>query len=68
MWPFMMGWGMWFWFLILAGLGYLFWVSYRPRRMRYVTEDALEIVQMRLARGEITLEEFKKIEEAILNS
>ena len=65
MWPTMMGGGMWFWFLIIAGLGYLFWASYRPSTHRYIRDDPVEVARTRLARGEITLEEFERIKKAI---
>ncbi len=55
-----MGTGMWFWIIIIGGVLYYFYGSYRPKRMRY-TEDPLEVAQMRYARGEITLEEFEEI-------
>jgi uncharacterized membrane protein len=64
-WPHMMWGGMWFWPLLLAGLGYLVWYSYRPRRRRYINEDPVEVARMRLARGEITVEEFERIREAV---
>ena len=64
-WPHMMWGGMWFWPLILAGLVYLVWYSYRPRRRRYIREDPVEVARMRLARGEIAVEEFERIREAV---
>jgi uncharacterized membrane protein len=64
-WYTMMGAGMWIWPLALAGLGYLVWYSLRPRGRRYIREDPVEVARMRLARGEITLEEFERIRKAI---
>lgn len=55
-----MGSGMWFWFLIIAGIVYFFYGGYKPRRVRRET-DPLEVARMRYARGEITLEEFEEI-------
>jgi uncharacterized membrane protein len=63
--PHMMWGGMWFWPLLLAGLAYLLWYSYRPRRRRYIHEDPVEVAKMRLAKGEITVDEFKRIREAV---
>jgi len=72
MWP-MWGMGsmMWFWVFLILGVGYWFWwygPRDYPRRGYRRQEDSLEIARARLARGEITLEEFEKIKEAILNS
>ncbi len=68
MWP-MWGMGpmMWFWVLLIFGVGYWFW-WYGPRdipgrRFEY-REDPLEFAKARLARGEITLEEFEEIKRA----
>ena len=52
-----MGWGMVFWALILAGLGYLLWLSLRQRRPSYNQRDPLEIAKIRLAEGEISSED-----------
>lgn len=66
MWNFWgMGWGMWFWILIIAGFGYLFYTNTLPRTYRPKREDPLEIARMRLARGEITPEEFESIKETL---
>ena len=74
MWPWMwggmgMGWGMWIPFLLLIGCGWLFfnWLprSYRYRPYRRYEEGPLEVARMRLAKGEITLEEFEKIKKTI---
>jgi putative membrane protein len=69
--PWGMGWGMWIWVFLIFGLGYwFFW--YGPRgyqRRRYESREApLEVAKVRLAKGEITLEEFEKIKKAIQNS
>lgn len=63
-----MGWGMWFWFLILIGVGYLFYLSYRPRTYRTPVEDPLEAARLRLARGEISTEEFENIRKTLEKS
>jgi len=55
-----MGWGMWFGLLVLVGLSYLFYMSFRPRR-RVAREDPLETARLRYARGEITAEEYEEI-------
>lgn len=68
MWNFWgMGWGMWFWLLILAGVGYLFYTIMVPRTYRR-REEPLEVARIRLARGEITQEEFERIKETLENS
>ena len=67
MWPFM-GWGMFFWALILAGLGCLVWLSLRPRGQSYREQDALEKARIRLANGEITPEEFDEIKSKLKQS
>ena len=66
-----MGWMMWFWVFLICGFGYwLWWYGPRgyPRRRYEVREDPIELAEARLAKGEITLEEYKKIKEAILNN
>jgi uncharacterized membrane protein len=48
----------------------LFW-DYRPRyysRRRSYREDPLELARIRLAKGEITVEEYEKIKETVLNN
>jgi len=55
-----MSWDMWLWFLALAGLSYLAYTWFRPRR-RIVRDDPLEAARLRLARGEITAEEYEEI-------
>ncbi|MBL7079589.1 SHOCT domain-containing protein [Candidatus Bathyarchaeota archaeon] len=74
MWPWMwggmgMGWGMWIWFLLFIGCGWLFFMwwprSYRYRPYQRYEEDPLEVAQMRLAKGEITPEEFERIRSKI---
>lgn len=69
MWNFWgMGWGMWFWLFILIGVGYLFYLSYRPRSYRVQRENPLEVARLRLARGEITSEEFEEIRKTLEKS
>ncbi len=74
MWPWMwgglgMGGGMWIWFLLFMGCGMFFfrWWPRPYRRMYYrpIREDPLEVARMRLARGEITTEEYEQIRNTI---
>ncbi len=66
MWNFWgMGWGMWFWLLVILGLGFLFFSRPFPLTYRYEREDPLEVARMRLARGEITTEEFERIRQTL---
>lgn len=51
----------WPWIIILFGLGYLFWWGVRPQSIMGYREDPLDIARRRLARGEITPEDFEKI-------
>jgi putative membrane protein len=68
MWGFWgMGWGMWFWLLILAGVGYLFYTTRLPTTYRR-REEPIEVARMRLARGEITQEEFENVRKTLENS
>jgi uncharacterized membrane protein len=64
MWCGFLGWGfagmMWPGLFILMGLGFIFWWGYRPQTTRY-RDDPLDIARMRLARGDISLEEYEKI-------
>ena len=60
-----MGWGMVFWALILAGLGYLLWLSSRQRRPSYNQRDPLEIARIRFAEGKITPEEYDRIKSKL---
>lgn len=71
-WP--MGGMMWGWVLVLFGCGYLFYM-YRPRYHGYTRhrrysriDDPLDIAAARLARGEITIEEYERIRNAILGN
>ena len=74
-WP--MGGGMWLWVFLIFGCGSLFF-WYRPRHYRRYRsfrpyghirqDDPLDIASARLARGEITFEEYEKIKKAILDS
>jgi uncharacterized membrane protein len=69
MWNFWgIGWGMWFWILIIVGFGYLYYTSILPRTYRPNREDPLDIARTRLALGEITLEEFERIKETLESS
>ena len=74
MWPWMwggmgMGWGMWMPFLLFIGCGWFFFTwwsrSYRVRPYQRYEEDPLEVARMRLAKGEITPEEFEEIRKII---
>ena len=60
-----MGWGMWFWLIIIGGLGYFFFINYSPRRVSYARETPLEIAKNRYAKGEISLEEFEEIKRTL---
>ena len=65
MWDFWgMGWGMWFWIILLIGAGFLFyqWTRYSSTSPK---EDPLYVAQLRLARGEITAEEYERIKTII---
>ena len=64
-WYTMMGAGMRIWPLFLAGLGYMVWYSFSLRGNRYIHEDPVEVARMRLAKGEITVEEFESIRKAV---
>ena len=62
--------GMWWFWMLLVGCGFWFWgyrPRYSPRRTYYRSEGPLDLARRRLASGEITIEEFEKIKEAILN-
>ena len=74
MWPWMwggmgMGGGMWIWLLLLMGGGMYFfmWWSRSNRFGSYqrYDEDPLEVARMRLAKGEITPEEYEEIRKTI---
>jgi uncharacterized membrane protein len=64
-----MGWGMWFWIVMLFGCGWFFWGGWWPRPRRYRSyrryEDPFEIARARYARGEITLEEYEAIRKTL---
>ena len=74
-WP--LGGMMWFWVILLFGCGSWFF-GFRPRRYwRYRSyrpyrhmrqDDPLDIASARLARGEITFEEYVKLKKALLDS
>jgi putative membrane protein len=56
-----MGW-MWLVLILLAGVAYwIYSAAFAPRRRRWMGEDPMEAARMRLARGEITAEEFEEI-------
>ena len=74
MWPWMwggsgIGGGMWIWFLLFVGGGWFIfrWWSRSSRYQRYgrYEEDPLEVARMRLAEGEITLDEFEVIRKTL---
>jgi len=62
-----MGGGMWLWLIVLGLLGFGLYYMFRPRRrVTYRRDDnPLEVARMRLARGEITSEEFEEIKSRI---
>ena len=64
-WP--MGWMMWIWVLIFGGFCYWGWGWFRPRRYRRYSSsrDPLEIARERLARGEITPQEYEEIKRTL---
>ena len=62
--PWGMGGGMWLGFLLLAAFAYWIYSStYRPWAYRGRRETPLEIARQRLARGEISVEEFEEIKK-----
>jgi uncharacterized membrane protein len=66
MWNFWgMGWGMWFWLLLFIGVGYLIYVSSRPIFSQGRSVDPLKVARLRLAKGEITLEQFERIRDTL---
>ena len=74
MWPWMwggmgMGWMMWAWIPLLLGCGWFFFSwwpsSNRNRPYQRYEEAPLEVARMRLAKGEITPEEFEEIRKII---
>ncbi len=72
MWPMWgMGGMMWFWVLLIFGVGYWFWwygPRDIPRRRLQNRVNPLELARARLARGELTLDEFEEIKKAIQTS
>ncbi len=55
---------LWFGLIILLGLGIWYWIrSHRDIRRR--EDDPRAILELRLARGEITLEEYEKIRQRL---
>ena len=65
MWCGFLGWGaaglMWSGSLILIGLGFIFLWGYRPQSTRRYRSDPVGIARMRLARGDISLEEYETL-------
>ncbi len=65
---------MWFWVIMIFGCGsWFFW--YRPRHYRAYRpyrhmrqDDPLDIAAARLARGEISFEEYERIKKALIDS
>ncbi|MCJ7730815.1 SHOCT domain-containing protein [Candidatus Bathyarchaeota archaeon] len=64
-WP--MGGMMWIWVLIFGGFCYWGWGWFNPRRHRYNSyrNDPIEIARERLARGEITPQEYDEIKKTL---
>ncbi len=64
-----MGWGMWIWVVLFMGCGWFFFTwwprPYRRMPLQSVREDPLEVARMRLARGEITTEEYEQIRNTL---
>ena len=66
-WPFMgLGGGMFFGFAILIVFGVGLYYAFLPRRRMRREDDALDIARRRLARGEITVEEFEDIKKRLV--
>ena len=64
-----MGGDMWIWFLLFMGCG-MFFLMWWPRPFRFrpyrqFEEDPLKVARMRLAKGEITPEEYERIKKTI---
>jgi len=64
-----MGWMPWLWIFALFGCGWFFYwwrpLPFRRSRYRKSKENPLEVAKVRLARGEISLEEFEEIKRAV---
>ncbi len=61
-----MGWWMIIGFIALTAIGYSVYYSKYPRGAHKTKRvDPLEVVQMRLARGEISAEEFEEIKKKL---
>ncbi len=61
-----MGWWMIFGVLTLVAIGYgVYYAMFRPRSYRRRREDPFEMARIRLARGEITAEEFEEIKRKL---
>jgi putative membrane protein len=70
MWHDMWGGGMWMmWLLILLGLAFLaaiyFFAMQSRKRGPYQRKDELQVARERLARGEITTEEFDEVKKRL---
>lgn len=64
-----MGWMMWIWPFLFIVFGYWLWFGVRPRRRhRRYRDDPVEHARLRLANGEITVEEFEKIKKTLENT
>jgi uncharacterized membrane protein len=64
--------GMWIFWLFLIGLGFYFW-GYGPRyyrrpRVHRYEDNPFEIARARLARGEITVQEYEEIIKTLKTS
>ena len=66
--PFWMG-GLFMWFVPLLIIGLVIWAFAGSRRqfgpIVHGGQEALEVLKMRLARGEITEEEYRRLRDAI---
>ncbi len=54
--------------LVAAGIGVLLWTAFKPRRSSAPSADrtdSLEILKLRLARGEISIEEYKTLKSML---
>jgi putative membrane protein len=54
--------------LVATGLGMLLWAAFKPRRTSGSSADradSLEILKLRLARGEISIEEYNTLKSML---
>lgn len=54
--------------LVIAGVGALLWTAFKPRRSSGSSADradSLEILKLRLARGEISIEEYNTLKSML---